>query len=65
MRHLDYVDMVTRAVASRDQAKLDAIARQLADNENAKSILRAKGYGTIGTTAAGAARAVPTAKVER
>lgn len=65
MRHLDYVDMVTRAVHASNPDQLHNIARQLADNESAKSILRAKGYGTVGTSAAGAARAVPTAKVER
>lgn len=65
MRHLGYVDMVTRAVHDKNPDRLHDIARQLADNEEARSILRMKGYGTIGTTAANAARAVPSAKPDR
>ena len=65
MRLSHYVDLVRRAVESGDAATITALAAQLSDCEDAKRILRMKGYGTVGSSAGGAARLVPEAKVLR
>lgn len=64
---LIYRDQIVRAVTGRspalvtvaDLAALDRIAEHLADSEQAKSELRAKGYGQVGMTMVEVVRVVP------
>lgn len=60
-----YMEMVRRAVRSSDSGFLLMIAQQLSDCEEAKRILRLKGYGEHGMATAATARLVPTAKGTR
>jgi len=62
MRPLHYRDLIFRAVRERDNATLDRLATQLADAERAREILRAKGYGSTGTSASATAALVPLAR---
>ncbi|MCG2586509.1 hypothetical protein [Massilia sp. TS11] len=54
-----YRDLIVRAVENRDDDMLDSIANHLADCEEGKTILRAKGYGLHGMAVAALARQVP------
>lgn len=65
MNNRYYIDMVVRAVEAKDKAILNAIADQLSDCEDAKRILRMKGYGTSGMTAAASANLVDRTKGTR
>lgn len=64
-----YRDMIVRAVLGRpavgfqvaDNAELERICECLAECEDAKSILRAKGHGKVFMTIDEVARAVPDA----
>lgn len=64
MRPHHYRDMIIRAVADKDGDMLNRIVGALVDAEDAKRILRAKGYGEAGQTIYAAARLVPAAKGE-
>ena len=61
MKQHHYCDLVRRAVLSNDGRQLGQIVVQLTDAERAREILRAKGYGTTGTSASATAAQVPNA----
>ena len=62
MRLHHYRDMIIRAVADKDGDMLNRIVGALVDAEDAKRILRAKGYGTTGLSIEATAAQVPHAK---
>lgn len=59
MHALYYVDLIKRAVAAQDTATLEQLGRHMADCEEAKQILRSKGYGCSGMPVSDTARQVP------
>ncbi len=61
MQPRHYRELILRAVRERDGKQLDQLAAQLQDAERAREILRAKGYGTTGTSASATAAMVPCA----
>lgn len=54
-----YLDLIKRAVAAGDDKTLEGLTRQLADSEDAKAILRAKGFGCTGMDLLSTAKLVP------
>lgn len=52
MHKFTYLDVMIRAARENDGALLDQLATHLADCEEAKTILRAKGYGDTGMSVA-------------
>lgn len=61
MKPHHYRDLIRRAVLAPNGEQLDQIAAQLRDSQVAREILRAKGYGTTGTSASATAAQVPNA----
>lgn len=59
MKRRAYRDMILRAAKAEDGQMLDLIAAQLADAEQTKQLLVAKGYGQVSMPASAAARMVP------
>lgn len=59
LRH--YRQLIVRAVADKDDITIDRLAAALMEAEDAKRILRLKGYGDTGQTVNAAARLVPAA----
>jgi len=62
MKPLHYRDLIARAVHERDEDTLNQLVEQLMDAERAREILRAKGYGAAGVSAAATAAQVPEAR---
>lgn len=61
MKSRHFVELIERAVVSSNRTQLSLIAAQLHDAQRAREILRAKGYGTTGTSASATAAQVPNA----
>ncbi len=62
MKDRYYIAMVKRAVQANDATMLKVIAQQLCDCEDAKRVLRLKGYGRRFMSTGDTARLVPMAK---
>lgn len=65
MRTIHRRDLLVAAVTSGDNQRIDQLVAQLADAERAHEILRAKGYGRTGMSAAASAALVPVANPYR
>ncbi len=59
MHALYYIDLMVRAVTGGDSETLASLGQHLEDCEEAKQILRAKGYGCTGMPVGATARLVP------
>lgn len=59
MKTQHWRDFIVRTVESKDEELLGQIAQHLDDCEQAKSILRSKGYGVTGQSVLATARLVP------
>lgn len=59
MRIHEWVALIHRAAVEKDAGLITSLALHLAECEEAGAILRAKGYGTSGTSIVDVARAVP------
>lgn len=59
MRTHEWVTLIHRATEAKDGSLITSLALHLAECEEAGAILRAKGYGTSGTSIVDVARAVP------
>lgn len=62
MRQHEYRDLLRDAALPSNTRKLDKIIAQFVDAARAREILRAKGYGASGMTAAQVAALVPEVK---
>lgn len=58
-------NIIVRAVEDPTSGLLDSLAQHVAECEEAKSILRHKGYGVTGHSMLVVARLIPSAKVAR
>lgn len=62
MKDRYYMEMLRRAVLAKDERFLQLMAQQLREAEDAKRVLRLKGYGKFGMSTGDTARLVPQAK---
>jgi hypothetical protein len=61
MHPRSFRDVIVRAVENEDEEMLLQVSKVLSEVEGCKSILRAKGYGEIGSTLAQMVKDVPVA----
>ncbi len=61
MKTQHWRDFIVRTVENKDEELLCQIAQHLSECEQAKSILRSKGYGVTGQSVLATARPVPDA----
>lgn len=57
-----WYSLIVRAVESKDSTTIASLARHLAECEQAKQILQAKGYGAQGQGVAAVAAQVPNSR---
>ncbi|HEX8615653.1 MAG TPA: hypothetical protein VF800_30595 [Telluria sp.] len=59
MKQHHWHDLIVRAVEAKDETTINSLAQHLAECEQAKQILQAKGYGAQGQGVAAVAAQVP------